>query len=91
MSKSSVFLFQLKKLIVESGQDGSVGRNALHPCTTKRRITTNLKPINHQKCQKIELHGTPTTKESKKHSPRLVGGVELGSQGERMCWQSRAC
>ena len=36
------------------------------PRTTKRRITTNLKSINNQKCQKIKLHGTPTTKELKK-------------------------
>ena len=34
------------------------------PHTTKRKIT-NLKSIN-QKCQKIKLHGTPTTKELKK-------------------------
>ena len=48
------------------GLDGSVGRNPLLPCTTKRRITTNLKSINNQKRQKIKLHGTPTTKELNK-------------------------
>ena len=48
------------------GQDGGVGRNPLLPCTTKRRITTNLKSINNQKRQKIKLHGTPTTKELNK-------------------------
>ena len=32
----------------------------------KRRTTTNLKSVNNQKCQKIKLHGTPTTKELKK-------------------------
>ena len=53
------------------------------PCITKRRITTNLKTINNQKCQKIKLHGTPTTKELKKHSPRPVGGVETISRVER--------
>ena len=36
------------------------------PRTTKRRITTNLKSINNQKCQKIKLHGTPTTEKLKK-------------------------
>ena len=36
------------------------------PQTTKRRITTNLKTINNQKCQKIKLHGTPTITELKK-------------------------
>ena len=33
------------------------------PHTTKRKITTNLRTIN--KCQKIKLYGTPTTKELK--------------------------
>ena len=49
-----------------SGQDGGIGRNPLLPHTTKRRITTNLKSINNQKCQKVKLHGTLTTKELKK-------------------------
>ena len=40
------------------------------PCTTKRRITTNLKSINNHKCQKIKLHGALTTKELKKQSTR---------------------
>ena len=51
------------------------------PHTTER---TNLKAKNNQKCQKIELYGSLTTKElKKKHSPRLVGGAETGSQAER--------
>ena len=54
------------------------------PHTTKIKITTNLKTINKQKCQKIKLHGTLTTKELKKHSSRPVGGVETGSWAERM-------
>ena len=45
------------------------------PCTTKRRITTNLKSINNQKCQKIKLHGTPTTMELKKQSNRTTRPV----------------
>ena len=47
------------------------------PRTTKRRTTTNLKTKNNQNLQKIELYGSPTTKElKKKHSSRPVGGAE---------------
>ena len=49
-----------------SGQDGGVGGNPL------LLHTTNLKSINNQKCQKIKLHGTPTTKELKKKSTRTT-------------------
>ena len=50
----------------------------------KRRTTTNLKTKNNQNCQNIELYGSQTTKElKKKHSFRLVGGVEMGRQAER--------
>ena len=43
---------------------------------------TNFKTKNNQNFQKIELYGSLTTKElKKKHSFRLVGGVEMGSQG----------
>ena len=46
--------------------------------------TTNLKKKNNPNFQKIELCGSPTTKElKKKHSPRLVGGAEMGSQAGR--------
>ena len=42
----------------------------------------NLKTKNNQNCQKIELHGSLTTKEiKKKHSSRLVRGAETGSRG----------
>ena len=52
------------------------------PYTTKRRTTTNLKTKNNQNCQKIKLYGSLTTKElKKKHSFRLVRGVEMGSWG----------
>ena len=48
----------------------------------QRRTTTNLKTKNNQKSQKIELYGGLTTKElKKKHSFRLVGWAEMGSQG----------
>ena len=50
------------------------------PCRTKR-TTTNLKTKNNQNCQKIKLYGSPTTKELKKHSSRLVGEAERGSRG----------
>ena len=62
---SKVFLFS-------SIQDGSIGRNPSLPPTTKRRKTTNLKSINNQKCKKIKLHGTLTTKELKKKSARTT-------------------
>ena len=43
-----------------------------------------FKNKNNQNCQKIELYGSPTTKEiKKKHSSRPVGGVEMGSWVER--------
>ena len=52
------------------------------PPHTTKRTTTNLKTKNNQNCQKIELYGSPTTKKlKKKHSSRLVGGAEMGSQG----------
>ena len=43
----------------------------LPPRTPKRRTTTNLKIENNWNCQKIELYGSPTSKElKKKHSSR---------------------
>ena len=46
---------------------------------------------NNQKCQKIELCGSSTTKElKKKHSPRPAGGAEIGSWGGEDSWQSRS-
>ena len=66
-----------------SGQDGSIGRYTLPPCTTKKRTITNLKPKNNQNCKKIKLYGSPTTKEiKKKHSSRLVGGAGWGGEGQ---------
>ena len=74
-----------------SGQDGGVGRYTLPPCTTKRRTRTNLKIKNNQNCQKIQLYGSPTTKElKKKHSSELVGKVEMGSWMERTCGKAAA-
>ena len=72
-------------------QDGGIGRHTVPPHTTKRRTTTNLKTTNNQNLQKIELYGSPTTKElKKKHSPRPVGGAEMGSRAERMHGESAA-
>ena len=66
------------------GQDGGVGRHIVPHHTIERRTTTNLKTKNNQNWQKIELYGSPTTKElKKKHSYRLVWGVEMGSWVER--------
>ena len=65
-----------------SGQDGGLGRYRVPPCTTERRITTNLNTKKKQNCQQIKLYRSLTTKElKKKHSSRPVGGVEMGSWG----------
>ena len=70
--------------IATSSQDGGLGRHTVPLHTTKRRTTTNLKTKNNQNARKIELHGSPATKElKKKHSSRVVGGVETGSWAER--------
>ena len=61
-----------------SDQDGGRGRHTLPPHTTIRRITTNVKTKNNQNCQKIKLYRRPIIKELKKHSPRQVGGAEMG-------------
>ena len=51
------------------------------PPRTNKRTTTNLKTKNNQNCQKIELYGSPTTKElKKKYSYRPVGRVETGAR-----------
>ena len=47
--------------------------------STKRRITTSSKTKNNKNCQKIELYGSPTTKELKKYSSRVV---------ERQKWEA---
>ena len=38
----------LKRSKQTSGQDGSIGRHTVPPCTTKIRTTTNLKTKNNQ-------------------------------------------
>ena len=49
---------------------------------------TNLKTKNNQNYQKIKLHGSLTTKESKKkHSSRLVGMGERDNWGGEDMWQ----
>ena len=74
---------------MNSSQEEGVGRNASLPCTTKRRITTNLTTQNKQNCQKIKLHGTLTKKELKKYSPRPLGEAETGSWAERNCSKAK--
>ena len=64
------------RILGRSSQAGEIGRKPLLSHKTKRRITTNLKTKNNQNYQKIKLHASPTTKELKKHSPRLVGAAE---------------
>ena len=79
MGESTLRFEVQKKKIESSGQDADIGRNTSLPHRTKRRITTNLKTINNEKCQKIKMHGTSTTKELKNCSRRLVGGMDMGS------------
>ena len=44
----------------------------------------NLKTKNNQNCQKVELYGSPTTKEIKKmHASRPVGGARRAAGSER--------
>ena len=70
-----------KLMFWTSGQDGGIGKYTLPPHTNKR-TTTNLKTKTNQNYQKTKLYGSPTTKEiKKKHSSRLAGGAEMGSQG----------
>lgn len=67
-----------------SGQEVDIGRQDSPPHTTIR-ITTNLKTKCNQECQKIELNGSPTTKNlKKKYSSRWVGGAEPGTRAERV-------
>ena len=47
----------------------------------QQKGNNQFKHQNNQKCQNIKLHGSPTTKELKKHSLRLVEGPETASQG----------
>ena len=78
--KCCYFFFFVKCFLWTSGQDGVIGRYTLPPRTTKRRTTTNLKPRNNQNCQKIEMYGSPTTKELKEtYTCRPVRGAERGS------------
>ena len=76
-------------------QDGGIGTYTFPPRTTTRRATTNLKTRNNQNCKKIQLYKSPATKElNKKPSSRLVGAVEMGSQGREDsrqggCWWNR--
>ena len=82
--------FQAKPAFGTSSQDGGISRRASPPCTTIKRITTNLKTKNSQNCQKIELCGSPTTKDLKKtHSSRPIGRAQLWKQAERWCSMER--
>ena len=68
-----------EKFIRGFGQDGDV-RKTLRFLAQPKGLTTNVKTINNQKWQKIKLHGTPITKELKKHPSRLVRGTETGDR-----------
>ena len=78
------------KNMLDGGQDGGIGRYALLPQTTKRRTTTNLKTKNNQNCQKIKLCVSPTIKELKKHSSRLIEG-QRGRMARGWTRQAHIC
>ena len=47
-------------------------------------MKSNLKPVNNQKCQKLKLHGTPTTKELKKQvNQTTMAGDHAGGAAEK--------
>ena len=51
-----------------------------------KKGNNKFKDNNNQNFQKIGLYVSPTSKElKKKHSYRMGGGVETGSQGGEMC------
>ena len=58
--ESKFLVLKIHKAVATSSQDGGVDGHTLPPCTTIRRITTNLKTKNTQDCQKIELCGSLT-------------------------------
>ena len=49
----------------------------------QKKDNNQLKKKTDLNYQKIKLHGTPITKELKKHSSRPVGGVNMGKVEER--------
>ena len=57
------------------------------PCLSaqlQKKLQLDYKTNITQKCQKIELYGSPTTKDLKKpHSSRLAGGVVTWRHAER--------
>ena len=54
----------------------------LHILAQPKEGNNHFKNENNQNCQQIKLYRILRTKElNKKHSSRLVGGVEMGGQG----------
>ena len=78
-----------------SSQVKGLGRYTAYSYNQKK--DNKYKTKSNQNYQKIKLYGSLTTKElKKKHSFRLLGGAEMGSQaGEDMwqggSWQSHIC
>ena len=64
-----------------SSQGGGIGRY-FASLYNQEKDNNKFKNKHNQNCQKIELYRSPTTKElKKKHSSRLIGGADTGSQG----------
>ena len=73
-------------ILFTSGQDGGIGKHVWPPHATTERITA--RPQNNtQNYQKIELYGSPTTKDLKKptfiHTGQWGGDVETGREARR--------
>ena len=73
-------------LAYSASVEKSAAKKPFASLNNQKENKNKLKSINNQKCQKIILHGTPTTKEFKKHSnrkTRLVGICSEAGPAER--------
>ena len=65
-----------------SSKDGGVGRTASFPCTTKRRITTNLKTKNNQNCQRSQTAWKSNNQEVKEETFIQTGMPRQRNMGQ---------
>ena len=76
-------IWNIKKQKITSGQDGSIGRYTVPPCSTKRRTTTNLKTKNNQNCQ----NNQGVKEETFIQTGRRGGDRQPGHRGLPARWQ----
>ena len=57
----------------------------------KKKLQLDLKTNDTQNHQKIELYGSPTTKDLKPHSSRQVGGKEMQRCMGEWCGEAWRC